>query len=152
MKKFILLLTIASIGCKKSPKSNFKVVSYTFQLVWAKMDIQYEKKYGILHYAEDTLIFHSDNSITEILGQSTFATSITFNTHPSALDTFVHNPGDPPNHYNENLYITYPKILDTSSFGGTFYYALTHDTLDIQPPIDTILYFQGPPQEFAIHL
>ena len=107
MRKILILLVFV-VGCKKAEQSSpFKVVTYSYGDVWESVGIQYEKKYWLLNsIMPDTLVFHNDNTITELFSGSAYL----LHTTSHAVDTFVNLPQSLPGTFTELKYIIYHKL------------------------------------------
>lgn len=120
MKKLSLILLVVLCCCKKSTTVNNpqNYVHFTFQQIWDSLGFVYEQKYWI-PYNNDTLIFHSDNSITEVgydIFRMKFDTA-NFNVHVIGVDTEILTNMYPKAQYTRQIYLWYIRIGDTSIAG-----------------------------------
>lgn len=147
LRKLIMFCLLFSIlGCKK--KSNTIIPNpqdyphFTFQQIWDSIGFQFEKKYWTGTFYNDTIVFHSDYSVTEYCHTYYAGDSLKFQCYFSSLDTaidsiFIKN-GDTMGIYKRRLYLkVYRQPDNQTSNEFCFHYYLTNDTATIN------LYYQN---------
>lgn len=114
MKNIILLFVLLMVaGCKKSKNDDPNdYVHLTSQQVIDSVHFYYEKKYVTytpdpISYSNDTLIFHSDNSVTEKISSD----SVVFLPTIIAYDSSLHYPQEPAGVYNRYLIMIYTSPI-----------------------------------------
>jgi len=132
MKWIFIFVVVAFAGCKKKTETNsFHVLQYTYADVWATVGIEYEKAYWCNYKGKgDTLIFHSNNTVTEKYGSKV----ITFPVTSYAVDTMQKTPLSPnPEYYYRSTYIMYNKLETTVLDNGSFRAALSDNIAKVTP-------------------
>lgn len=132
MKWIFIFVVVVLIGCRKKTESNsFKVLQYTYADVWATVGIDYEKQYWCTYKGKgDTLIFHSNNTVTEKYGTKVTTFSVT----SYAVDTMQKSPlTTTPEYYYRFTYIMYNKLETTVYDDGSFRAALSDNIVKVTP-------------------
>jgi len=132
MKYLLLTLCLVLIftSCKKKNSASPVTPTYTSAQIWDSLHLQYEHKYWLTeeggYFAIDTIIFHSDGSITEFH-------DIYY--YPGALDSVRYKPNGICLHvtalhtyYDTGFAIQYQPLLD-SALGYYLHDMMLGDTL-----------------------
>ncbi len=141
----ICCLFFTVLGCKKKSNTILNPQDYphfTFQQIWDSIGFQFEKKYWTGAFYNDTIVVHSDYSVTEYCHTYYYGDSLKFQCYFSALDTaidstFVVN-GDTSGTYKRRLFLKVSRLPDSQTANDfCFHYYLTSDTATIN------LYYQN---------
>lgn len=128
MKRVILISTLAIIifSCTKSKNNSNPqdYVHFTQSQIWDSIGFKYETKYLIRKSGNtdynDTVIFHADNTITELYIHDT----IRFSTPFYGVDTAIHYVSDPAGVYGRQLLLYFIPKVDTIYYKANNAYAL----------------------------
>ncbi len=157
----ICCLFFSVLGCKKTSNTIPNPQAYThftFQQIWDSIGFQFEKKYWTGTFYNDTIVVHSDYSVTEYCHTYYYGDSLKFQCYFSAVDTaiadsiFVVN-GDTTGTFKRRLYLKVYRQPDSQTANDfCFHYYLTNDTAtislsyqNISGAYGPIWYFYAPP-------
>jgi len=115
MKKLLFIFFVLFYACTKSKQNNPQnYVHLTQQQIWDSLGFVYENKYWIssedMIEGYDTIIFHQNNTITEI---NKIGSSIVFSFSYIGIDTSIHLITEPNGIYSRQIYLMFYPITDT---------------------------------------